>query len=248
MNISTLWRTRFGAIAFGAMSLAPAVPTTPAPVEVTARDVEASNQKIAAAYGSLADMWTKNFQQIGERFVVPRIARYNTTVSSPCGVIRTNNAQYCERNNTVYYDEVFAAGMAKRAAQALHTDGDMAAIGIIAHETGHAVAMQLGHYWRTSYDNEAAADCLAGAFARQAQHDGSLEDGDLDEAFFGMALAGDPTPEPTGNARYDAIIQARLSRASHGTREQRTENFRDGLNGGPGACLDDFRTRNSQQH
>src|SRR3954470_15763609 len=101
MNVSTLWRTRFGAIAFGAMSLAPAAP---APVEVTTRDVEASNQKIAAAYGALADMWTKNFQRIGERFVVPRIARYSSAVMSPCGVIRTNNAQYCERNNSIYYD------------------------------------------------------------------------------------------------------------------------------------------------
>src|SRR3954451_12706098 len=200
MQPSTLWRGRFGALAFGAMSLAP---TAPAPVGVTTRDVEASNAKIASAYAALAGMWTKNFQQIGERFVVPRVARYRNAVYSPCGIIRPNNAEYCESNNTIYYDEIFAAGMARRAAAALNTDGDMAAIGIIAHETGHAVAMQLGHYYRTSYDNEAVADCLAGAFVKQAQRDGSLEDGDLDEAFFGMALAGDPTPEPTGNARYD---------------------------------------------
>ena len=81
------------------------------------------------------------------------------------------------------------------------------------------------------------ADCLAGAFTKQAQKDGSIEDGDIDEAFYGMSLAGDPTREPTGNARYDRMIQARLARQSHGTKDQRTQNFRNGLEGGAEACL-----------
>jgi hypothetical protein len=58
-----------------------------------------------------------------------------------------------------------------------------------------------------------------------------------------MSLAGDPTPEPTGNARYDAIIQARLAKQSHGTRDQRVQNFRAGFGDGAGACLEDFRGR-----
>jgi predicted metalloprotease len=56
-----------------------------------------------------------------------------------------------------------------------------------------------------------------------------------------MSMAGDPTPEPTGNPRVDRMIQARLVRDSHGTKEQRMQNFRDGLDGGARACLDDFR-------
>ena len=74
--------------------------------------------------------------------------------------------EYCPNNNTILYDEVFVAGMAKTASNALGTDGDMASVGVIAHEMGHAVAMQLGHASRSSYQNEATADCLAGAFAR----------------------------------------------------------------------------------
>src|SRR5262249_10121159 len=123
----------------------------------------------------------------------------------------------------------------------LGTDGDMAAVGIIAHEMGHSVAMQLGHQSRSSYENEATADCLAGAFAQQSQKDGSLEKGDIEEAFFGMSLSGDPTPAPTGNARLDARIQARIARSSHGTKDQRMANFRDGLDGGAARCLQDFR-------
>jgi predicted metalloprotease len=116
----------------------------------------------------------------------------------------------------------------------------MAAVGVIAHEMGHAVAIQLGHESRDSYQNESTADCLAGAVARQAQHDGELEKGDIEEAFFGMSMAGDPTPESTGNRRMDAMIQARLARESHGTKEQRMQNFRSGLDKGPAACLEDF--------
>jgi len=156
-------------------------------------------------------------------------------------VIGANNAQYCPTANAIYYDEVFVAGMAKLAAHSLGTDGDMATIGIIAHEMGHAVAMQLGYRTRDSYENESTADCLAGAFTRQAERDGSLEKGDVEEAFYGMSLAGDPEPEATGNRRYDRMVRAKLARQAHGTKEQRTDNFRAGLEGGPKVCLADFR-------
>ena len=136
--------------------------------------------------------------------------------------------------------EVFVAGMAKVAANHLRTDGDMTGIGIIAHETGHAVAMQLGHRSRDSYQNESTADCLAGAFAHQAKRDGTLEDGDMDEALLGMEMAGDPEPRTTGNDRYDAMMARRIARQSHGTKDQRVRNFRAGVNGGPAACLDEF--------
>jgi len=210
-------------------------------IRVTSDDVRQSNEKVAMAYSALADMWTKAFNGIGERFDVPRIARYTGAVRTACGVIGPSNAQYCPNANAIYYDEVFVAGMAKAAANSLGTDGDMASVGIIAHEMGHAVAMQLGHESRDSYTNESTADCLAGAFTQESQRDGYLEKGDVEEAFYGMSLAGDPVPEPTGNARYDAMIQARLARQSHGTKDQRMANFRAGLEGGAKACLSDFR-------
>lgn len=209
-------------------------------IEVTAQDVAASNRKIAMAYSALLTMWTNDFKQIGGRFEAPRIARYRGAAYTPCGRISPNNAEYCPQSNAIYYDEVFVAGMAKSAASSLGTDGDMTAVGIIAHEMGHAVAIQLGHESRSSYENESTADCLAGAFAQQAQHDGELEKGDLDEAFYGMSLAGDPTLRPTGNERLDARLQSRLAKQSHGTREQRMQNFRDGLEGGAKACLSEF--------
>ena len=220
-----------------------AVPSTGSPpdVRVTERDVEATNKKVAAAYGALVAMWNNEFKRIGERFAAPHILRYQGAAVTSCGFMQPENAEYCPTANTIYYDQVFLAGLTKLAANELGTDGDMVAVGVIAHEMGHAVAMQLGYRSRSSYGNESTADCLAGAFTKQAQKDGSIEDGDIDEAFYGMSLAGDPTPEPTGNARYDRIVQARLARQSHGTKDQRMQNFRNGLEGGAEACLDSFR-------
>jgi uncharacterized protein len=235
-------RNRVGAAAFAVSALAPLGTTKDTPVRVTQADVEWSNQKVGEAYGALVDMWTKDFKQIGERFEAPRIVRYTGTARTACGLIRPNNAQYCSAANAIYYDEVFVAGMAKVAANQLRTDGDMTGIGIIAHETGHAVAMQLGHRYRSSYDNESTADCLAGAFAFQAKRDKTLEDGDMEEALLGMEMSGDPEPEPTGNRRYDRAVARQIASQSHGTKEQRVENFQDGFRGGPGACLEEFRS------
>src|SRR4051812_1791257 len=167
--------------------------------EMTERDVAASNAKIRMAYSDLASMWANGLARMYERFAVPQLLRYRGAARSACGIMQPNNAAYCPNENAIYYDEVFVAAQAKAAALELGTDGDMAGIGVIAHEMGHAVAMQLGHDALRPYDNEAAADCLAGAFAQHANRNGSLEKGDVDEAFFGMAAAADPTPELTGD-------------------------------------------------
>ena len=216
----------------------PTAHTVAAPdLRLTERDVAASNDKIRAAYADLASMWTNGFTRVQERFAAPRLLRYRGAVRSACGVMQPNNAAYCPRENAIYYDEVFVAAQARSAASELGTDGDMAGIGVIAHEMGHAVAIQLGFESPVAYENEAAADCLAGAFAKHADTSGSLEKGDVEEAFFGMAAAADPTPELTGNRRVDRVILRRAASMAHGTREQRTENFRTGLTGGAGACF-----------
>lgn len=219
----------------------PAAALTAAPypdaVAVTAADVAEANAEVRMAYGALVAMWTDEFARVGERFAPPRIARYRSPVRTACGVMYPGNAGYCPTSNAILYDDVFVAAQGKRAAYELGTDGDMAAVGVIAHEMGHAAAMQLGFRSRATYAHEAVADCLTGAFARRAAEDGSLEDGDLDEAFFAMAAAADPTPTLTGDERADRRALARMTRESHGTREQRMANFERGLAGGAGSCL-----------
>lgn len=250
-------RVRFRAgIAFGLLSVAGlagvgvvddpsalyAAAAPPPAVEVTSSDIAMSNAKVRMAHGALSKMWAGHFRDVGQRFAVPGIMRYRGGAASSCGIMRRNNAGYCPTDNTIYFDEVFVAAQAKEAGRSLGTDGDMAAVGIIAHEMGHAVSLQLGYRSRSTYAMEATADCLAGAFTDRAERDGSLEAGDIEEAFFGMAAAGDPAPELTGDARIDRRILRVAAVTGHGTREQRTENFRRGLEGGAGACLDEFST------
>jgi predicted metalloprotease len=206
-------------------------------VEVTNTDIAASTQKVRMAHVALVGMWRSYFRHEGATFAVPGLVRYRLATGSSCGLMRRNNAGYCPADNTIYFDEVFLATQAKLAGRELGTDGDMAAVGIIAHEMGHAVSIQLGFRSRSVYAMEATADCLAGAFTAYSEKDGDLEDGDIEEAFFGMAAAGDPEPELTGDPQLDRRILRVASTMGHGTREQRTQNFRRGLEAGPNACF-----------
>ena len=212
-------------------------------VGLTNREIEASNAEVVAAYGALMAMWTAHFDALGARFEPPSLIRYRGTVRTGCGIMPKDNAVYCPQTNGIYFDEVFVAAVGKHIGRQLGTDGDMAAVGVIAHEVGHAVAIQLGHASRYTYVNEATADCLAGAFARAAKADGSLEKGDLEEAYLGMAMAGDAEPELTGDRRIDGRILQRAALMGHGTREQRMENFERGLDRGAPGCLPAFAER-----
>lgn len=224
-----------------AASTAAAPAPAPAPIRITEAEVTASNAKVAMAYSALVGMWSGNFKRLGVHFSQPAIARYRGNASTACGVMQANNAMYCPSRNTIYYDDIFVARQAKAAAEQLGTDGDMAAVGIIAHEMGHAVQTQLGEDSNIPYENEATADCLAGAFTNQSEKDGSLETGDLDEVFFGLAAAGDPAPQPTGSRRMDSQNALRARYLGHGTREQRLANFTVGYKHGAGGCLEAFQ-------
>ncbi|MEP6762681.1 MAG: neutral zinc metallopeptidase [Gemmatimonadaceae bacterium] len=235
------WTRVAGLTILFAVSTAAAPAPDPEIRRITEREVTASNEKVAMAYTALVSMWNTNFKQLGVRFEQPSIVRYRGTVATSCGVMQANNAMYCPIRNTIYYDDIFVALQAKAAAAKLGTDGDMASVGIIAHEMGHAVQAQLGEESDIPYENESTADCLAGAFTNQSEKDGSLEKGDLEEVFFGLAAAGDPTPEYTGDRRIDSRIALRVHYLGHGTREQRQSNFNVGYKNGARGCLAAFR-------
>src|SRR4051812_48606106 len=94
-------------------AVATALAGAPAPIRLTQQDVDATNQKAAAAYSALVSMWTKEFSRIGERFAAPDIARYRGATRSRCGIMRSSNAAYCDRDNTIYFDEIFLAAQGK---------------------------------------------------------------------------------------------------------------------------------------
>jgi uncharacterized protein len=242
MRLSRVFGSRVlaASLALGAL-VAAARPLTAAPVlapaDVSETAIAASNAKVNMAYQALVHLWSQRFAALGRRFAAPALYAYRGPVRTSCGIMNRDNAAYCTARNAIFFDEAFLARLAGAASRELGTDGDMAAIGVIAHEMGHAVVSQLRADSRIPYENEAAADCLAGAFTRESEHDGSLEAGDLEEAFFGMAAAGDPPPALTGDRQIDARILARRSLLGHGTREQRLSNFTTGYERGASACV-----------
>src|SRR4051812_10367392 len=82
-------------------------------VTITPSDLDSSNAKVAMAYNDLVATWGRELQQMGARFEAPGIARYRNAIRTACGVMTPSNAAYCAGDNTIYYDELFVAGLQK---------------------------------------------------------------------------------------------------------------------------------------
>jgi len=189
---------------------------------ITSADVKLMTEKINLGKSFLEQFWNKKFQENRIRYRSPRVVSYASAVKTPCGVIEQNNAAYCPQNNTIYYDAMFFTWLMKETGDALNSDGDMAVITALAHEWGHAVQAQTDSFQNVNVYNELGADCLAGAFARFAYQNGSLETGDVEESLVALAAAGDDVPWSSADA--------------HGSSDDRVRSFRLGFSGGETSC------------
>lgn len=185
--------------------------------DLTQQDVIAAAAKWDEAYPALDAFWRGSFAQHGIGYTTPRVVSMNANVvSTGCGVVERSGPFYCAKDHTIYYDPIFVAGEMKKVGGRLGTDGDMAAITIMAHEWGHAVQRLLGRLGRGKY-TELQADCLAGAFANYGLRAGHLQQGDVEEAEMGLAIAGD-------------------AHGDHGSPRERMNSFALGFQTGGGAC------------
>lgn len=146
-------------------------------------------------------------------------AYYKVPLETPCGTMGLNNAAYCTKSNTIYFDIDFLY-------QKFLTYGDYAVIAILAHEWAHAAQFQLGQR-ELSIWTENQADCLCGAYTKSVQEGKQnvrLEEGDIQEAEQLMFNIGSTHPNWATN---DA----------HGSNNQRLGNFRKGLIYGLDSCF-----------
>lgn len=185
---------------------------------LTQDDLVAAATQWNEAYPALDAFWRDAFAQARLRYATPRIlVMTSDVVQTGCGTVRRHGPLYCPADHTIYFDPVFVAGEMKRVGERLGTDGDMAAITMLAHEWGHAVQRMIGVSNSNSRTNEMQADCMAGGFARYGLEKGYLEQGDVEEAQMALAIAG----------------------AVHGTHpnpQQRVNSFMLGFERGGGAC------------
>ncbi|HEX8174969.1 MAG TPA: neutral zinc metallopeptidase [Pyrinomonadaceae bacterium] len=171
---------------------------------------------LAAAANDINGFWQWAFNSTGRAYAPPQMVAYTGQINTPCGVLQSNNAAYCQAAHTIYYDYNFIN-------RSYTNVGDYAAVGIIAHEWGHVVQAHLGISRGNSYSiqMELQADCFMGAYTKYAERTGKLEPGDLDEAGEDLFKSGDPKGMPW------------FASQAHGSPLQRVGAFLDGYNERP---------------
>jgi predicted metalloprotease len=186
------------------------------------------------------------------------VVAYSDSQPTGCGMLGPDNAFYCEHDDTIYYDQWFAAAIRAMVADGLDSDGDHAVFAILAHEWGHRIHQRYrGATPGIPLFGELTADCLAGAAMRSLDEAGFLAADDPGEAELALRLLGDepnarsahprtsrsswsPRPAP-GDPAAPGRYQRGLTR--HGGGNERVASFQRGLRKGAGSCLKELGRR-----
>ena len=193
------------------------------------------------------DVWTKEFEKMGRKYVPPRMVLYSRSTTSGCGSASSQTGPfYCPGDQTVYIDLSFFSEMQNK----LGAGGDFAYAYVIAHEVGHHVQYLLGKLAEVQQKQrgmsqkesnqlnvrlELQADFYAGIWA---YHDhkmyNSLEAGDIEEGLNAASAIGDDRlqMQSQGYTVPDAF--------NHGTSDQRVRWLKKGATGGRVSDGDSF--------
>jgi hypothetical protein len=234
-------------------------------VEVGSAELAAARADAAQAGSVLAAVWTEILVGAGVRDTpraeasagaAARVVAYSDSQVTACATLGPENAFYCPRDDTIYYDEWFVAAIRAIVARELETDGSLAVPAILAHEWGHRIRARL----RPDGDGirvfaELSADCLAGAALGQvARRGGMMTADDTAEATLAIRLLGDEPGTLVGarsaswSARPEAGDPAARGRTQrgltrHGDPDERVRSFQRGLRHGAGKCMKELGPR-----
>ncbi len=187
------------------------------------------------------DQYPKSFN--GLEYPVTSTVFFSGFTNTACGQASAQTGPfYCPGDNLIYFDLDFLTQLQSQ----FDAEGDLAAQYIVAHEYGHHIQNALGinaemHRQQQadprnknvySIALELQADCLAGAWASDANNRNQFDSPrEIEEALGAAAAVGD-----------DAIQQATQGRVdpeswTHGSSEQRVKWFNVGYNSGnPNTC------------
>jgi uncharacterized protein len=199
---------------------------------------ETMDQYLTSVTKDVDAYWTTEFKDAG--LPEPRVSYdwipAGETGGGACGTGGDDMAAYCPNDDTIYISQAFATNIFDGALnQALPGSsqgygkavGDFAVAYIVAHEYGHQVQQELGEFDKygdsvPTMAFELQADCYAGTWAKHAQDEDKLEDGDVQEALDAALAVGDFSTDSPGH---------------HGTPEQREAAWKNGFGSGdPAAC------------
>jgi len=185
------------------------------------------------------DVWTKEFEKMGRKYIPPKMVLFSGATNSGCGsATKQTGPFYCPGDQTVYIDLSFFEQMRNQ----LGAGGDFAYAYVIAHEVGHHVQYLLGTLQEVQTKQrrmsqkesnqlnvrlELQADFYAGIWA---YHDhkmyNSLEQGDIEEGLNAASAIGDDRlqMQSQGYTVPDAF--------NHGTSAQRVRWLKKGASAG----------------
>lgn len=218
---------------------------TPVPPN-TAEDPQAKFVSVVLA--ETEDVWSAEFQKMGQTYEPPHLVLFNEAVESACGIAGSAVGPfYCARDQRVYLDLSFFDELDR----SLGAPGDFARAYVIAHEVGHHVQKLLGITDRVdalrarassqaeanelSVRLELQADFLAGMWAHWSEKmKPMLDAGDLEEALNAASQIGDDRLQKRN--RGEVVPDA----FTHGTSAQRVRWFRRGWETGDFSQGDTF--------
>ena len=215
--------------------------------QVTAADEE-RGEFASTVLAFTEDVWGEEFPaQMGRPYEPPALVLYAGATDTACGYGEAATGPfYCPADSRVYLDTDFFVTLDRELGAA----GDFAAAYVIAHEVGHHIQNELGILGQVAVQKRGAAaaqanalqvrvelmaDCLAGAWAREAgDRFGVLERGDLDEALLAAERIGDDT------LAREAGRVVRPDSFTHGSAAQRQRWFATGYETGSIEACDTF--------
>lgn len=209
------------------------------------------SQFVSVVLADTEDTWNGIFQQMGERYVEPKLVLFSGSVESACGVAGSSTGPfYCPRDQKVYIDLSFYEQMKYE----LNAPGDFAQAYVVAHEIGHHVQNLLGissqvqslqqraskaQANQLSVRLELQADCFAGIWGNDAQRSRQiLQQGDVEEALNAATAIGDDRLQ--SQSRGYVVPES----FTHGSSAQRVRWFKKGIQTGDINQCNTFDTKN----
>ena len=193
---------------------------------------------ISSVLKSTEDIWAAQFQKIGKRYADPKLVLFTGQTASACGRAEAAVGPfYCPGDEKLYLDFAFFDELQSE----FHAPGDFAQAYVVAHEVGHHVQNQLGTMdkvtalqQRTNETQsnqlsvmlELQADCYAGVWAHDAQQQGKLEVGDVQEALRAASAVGDDSIQ---KSQQGYVVPDSFT---HGSSQQRMSWFTRGFQTG----------------
>jgi predicted metalloprotease len=212
------------------------------------------SQFVSAVLGSTEVQWKEIFAQGGKSYEAPTLVMFSGGTRSGCGVASSAMGPfYCPNDQKVYLDTDFFQDLERRfrGCEVGSKSCQFSQAYVITHEVGHHVQNLLGvlpkvQQMQRGLDKaegnqlqvrvELQADCLAGVWAHHAEEKWRLiEPGDVEAAMQTASAIGDDRLQrrSQGYVVPDAF--------THGSSEQRTRWFMNGMKSGQVSACDTFQ-------